>query len=105
MRRRTKWGIAVAALALLTALAWSPVSRHVEAATLLLRFEDPSAEVEGVERRDLELAGLRARRYAVDGGPPVLLVHGVHPSGIDEPLGVAGSLFTGVGGRRRGCST
>jgi pimeloyl-ACP methyl ester carboxylesterase len=68
------------------AFAWGPVQRHVKAARLLARFEDPGAAVAGVETRETTLAGLRARRYATaDGGPPLLLLHGVHPEGIDEP--------------------
>lgn len=84
----------VAALVLLlviVALVWVPASRHVRAARLLVRFENAdisSGDVPGgdVRVQDTNLAGLRARRYATSSpGPPVLLLPGVHPAGIDEP--------------------
>lgn len=72
--------------AALLALGWSPIDRHARAAALLTGFEDSSVTVEGVSERETQLAGARARVFErAEGGPPVLLVHGVHPGGIDEP--------------------
>ncbi|HJL15610.1 MAG TPA: hypothetical protein RMH99_08145 [Sandaracinaceae bacterium LLY-WYZ-13_1] len=83
-RRRRRLLVSLALVLALGALAWPWIDRHVRAARILagVGAGDP---VEGVRERDLTLAGLPARRYATGGGPPVLLVHGVHPAGIDEP--------------------
>lgn len=80
-------GIGVAlGVVVVAALSWNEVDRHGRAALLLLAFEDPHATVGGVSERETELAGIRARVFeTVDPGPPVLLVHGVHPGGMDEP--------------------
>ncbi|MEQ8725460.1 MAG: hypothetical protein RID81_29505 [Sandaracinaceae bacterium] len=64
------------------ALAWGPASRHVRAARLLLGFSD--ARATEIRSSDATVAGLRARVFRGD-GPPLLLVHGAHPEGIDEP--------------------
>lgn len=72
--------------AALVALGWSPIDRHARAAALLTGFEDPSMTIEGVSEHERQLAGARARVFErADGDPPVLLVHGVHTRGIDEP--------------------
>lgn len=86
-----------AALLLLVAavVAWRPASAHVRAASLLVRFADPDAE--GVladagrhpfDERDVALAGTRGRLYVprdVASPPGIVVVHGVHWKGIDEP--------------------
>jgi dienelactone hydrolase len=94
--------IAFVVLAALVIL-WRPASAHVRAASLLARFTDPDAHGlladaarHPVVASDFPLAaaGTRARLYLpsdVDldhGGahvPGVVVVHGVHWKGIDEP--------------------
>jgi len=68
-------------------LSWGAIDRHVRAARLLIGFQDAAGDaVPGIEADDTTLAGLRARVYRdSSGGPPVMLVHGVHAGGIDEP--------------------
>jgi pimeloyl-ACP methyl ester carboxylesterase len=70
-------------LGALVPLAWRPVRRHARAAALLTDLTG-SAPVDGVATEELMLDGVRARRYGTE-GPPVLLLHGVHPDGIEEP--------------------
>src|SRR5688500_13127999 len=50
---------------------------------LLSRFE--SGEIDVVAERDVMLGSLRARRCGAREVPAVLLLHGVHADGIDEP--------------------
>jgi len=79
----------------LLVVLWRPASAHVRAASLLARFADPAAHgllAEAVrhalEVRDVTLAGTRARLYRpVDlaDSPGMVVVHGVHWKGIDEP--------------------
>ncbi|HEX8792262.1 MAG TPA: hypothetical protein VF765_15010 [Polyangiaceae bacterium] len=92
MRRRRFVALAlvVGVLAL-----WRPASAHVRAASLLVRFADPDAHGlladagrHDVDIRDEEAAGTRARLYVpvgVDDPPGLVVVHGVHWKGIDEP--------------------
>jgi len=76
------------------------IDRHLTAAGLLLRFEDPGVTPTGlaayrahpVEERPHDFTGpdgrVRGRLYVprgVDDPPGVLLVHGVHRLGMDEP--------------------
>jgi dienelactone hydrolase len=93
----------VAAFVLLAALVvlWRPASAHVRAVSLLARFTDPDAHGvladavrHPVVASDFPLpeAGTRARLYLpsdLDHGaadvPGVVIVHGVHWKGIDEP--------------------
>ena len=83
--RRRQWIAALTlAFAVALLLGWGTLSRHVRAAQLLAHFEDSGSTLAGVEVRDTTLGGCRARVYE-GGGPPVLLVHGVHADGIDEP--------------------
>lgn len=79
---------------MLVLIAWRPVVSHLEAAAFLLRFEGAKAEgfagfgAHGVGRRPLSWDGGEGRLYLPDGvddAPGVVLVHGVHPEGIDEP--------------------
>jgi dienelactone hydrolase len=85
------------ALLLLLALVvlWRPASAHVRAASLLARFSDPDARGllaeagrHPVGGSDTAIAGARARLYLptdVAHPPGVVIVHGVHWKGIDEP--------------------
>lgn len=81
-QRRWRRRIAVSlALAALVALAVGPVRRHLAAARMLTRF---GADVDlGTPGQPMTVAGLDARAYG--SGPPLLLVHGVHPGGMREP--------------------
>ncbi|MFW6067708.1 MAG: CocE/NonD family hydrolase [Myxococcota bacterium] len=99
--RRRRRGWLLLGLLVLVAALWAPVSRHVRAASLLLRFEGAQEGAAGwvaglgrhaVGRSDVELAtpeGLvRGRRYRPEGAPDapgLLLVHGVHFRGMREP--------------------
>lgn len=100
-RRRRRALIVLGVLAVLVAVSVPPALRHLRAAGLLLRFEEAQGQAPGwlvhfgeheVRERGqpLETAGgeMRARYYLPRGepdAPAVLLVHGVHPKGIDEP--------------------
>jgi dienelactone hydrolase len=95
----------LAALLVLAALVivWEPASAHVRAASLLVRFADPGAHglVADAARHPvvesdlvLPVSGARARLYTpadrdlesgAAGVPGVVVVHGVHWKGIDEP--------------------
>lgn len=84
-RRRIIAASLACALVLLAALAWPSGRRHWRAASLLTRLR--SGEAPDVATSELRLASLpKVRRYATGAeGPLVVLVHGVHPDGIDEP--------------------
>ena len=95
--RAARPGRRVLALLLLLAAAvlWRPASAHVRAASLLVRFADPDAHGlladaarHEVDVQDVALEGTRARLYSpvdVTSPPGVVVVHGVHWKGIDEP--------------------
>jgi dienelactone hydrolase len=79
-----------------TAVAlWRPASAHVRAASLLVRFADPDAHGlladaarHEVDVRERTVAGTRGRLYVpvdVADPPGLVVVHGVHWKGIDEP--------------------
>lgn len=87
--------IVLAAVVVIAAVAYFPIERHVRAAALLLRIESRDTP-EGfaaygnhpLEERETSWARGRSRDYVpagVENPPGVLLVHGVHPEGIDEP--------------------
>jgi dienelactone hydrolase len=82
--------VAAATLLLALALGAAPAVRHAQAARMLSRFmaADQQATAD-VEERPLTLEnGVAAREYLPRGiaSPPALvLVHGVHHKGIDEP--------------------
>jgi len=88
---------AFAALATVVALVvlWGPASAHARAASLLVRLADLDAQGSwaGAERRlvqemDDSAMGNRSRLYLpldVPHPPGLVLVHGVHWKGIDEP--------------------
>ena len=98
-RMRTRVALACAAALLLCALP--PTIRYARSAALLTRVIDPKAEPApllsyAVEAVDTTVhAGsevLRGRSYLPTGAPSapgLVLLHGVHPSGIDEPRLVA----------------
>jgi dienelactone hydrolase len=85
------------ALLLLLALVvlWRPASAHVRAASLLVRFSDPDAHGllaeagrHALGESDTAVAGTRARLYLpadVEHPPGLVIVHGVHWKGVDEP--------------------
>jgi len=86
----------VAVLLLLSlGVLWRPASAHLRAASFLARFADPAAHGvlaemgrHALDVRDVVLAGTRARIYRpndVDRPPGLVVVHGVHWRGIDEP--------------------
>jgi dienelactone hydrolase len=92
-RARRRFVALVAVVALLA--LWHPARAHVRAAGLLVRFTDPAAKGfpadagrNPVDVRDESIAGTRARVYSprgVDDPPGLVVVHGVHWKGIDEP--------------------
>ena len=90
--------LAVVATFLALAVLWRPASVHVRATALLVRVAHPDAAgvvgllgaigAHAVEVRDANEGGLRAREYVpvdVDDSPGIVVVHGVHFRGIDEP--------------------
>jgi dienelactone hydrolase len=91
--------VAIFALMVLTALLARPVATHVRAASLLVRFADARAQggLAAVSRAPLDeqlttfataRGPVRARVYVprgVSAPPGLVLVHGVHRLGIDEP--------------------
>jgi dienelactone hydrolase len=82
-------------LLLLIIVLWRPASAHIRAASLLARFADPSAHGwiaqagrHAIDVNDTPVAGTRARLYRpidVVNPPGLVVVHGVHWKGIDEP--------------------
>lgn len=102
--RRTRSGAARARSALLLGvvllvLAWRPAAAHLRAASLLIRFSDPAGQASwsaygqrAVAEEALTIAAprgaTRARLYLPERGasaPCVVIVHGVHRLGVDEP--------------------
>ena len=85
----------VLALVVTVLALWRPASAHVRAASLLVRFADPDAHGllaeagrHEVDVREERVAGTRARLYVpadVADPPGLVVVHGVHWKGIDEP--------------------
>jgi dienelactone hydrolase len=104
MQRAMRRKIGVFVLAAAIVLLFRPAGAHVRAASLLARFSEASADTQGVTERALEVpvgfgAGAssdggapklerRARLYLPahpNGAPGIVLLHGVHRLGIDEP--------------------
>ena len=99
--RKTRWAWPLAFLAALALLAvlYSPTREHLRAFSLLLRLNDPQAsgvlasygtyEVDELPATVDTLSGpVRARLYVprgVNGAPGVVLIHGIHRLGIEEP--------------------
>lgn len=100
-RRWQRHGWILLALAVAVAFAWGPVARHLRAASALLRFEQVEEGFGGwlaqagrhpVVREEVSLdtdaGAVLARRYRPKGetqASTLLLVHGVHFRGFDEP--------------------
>ncbi len=89
MRRRYARGVlGLLGLCALGLALWSPVAWHVRAARLLLGFQSPESQrgepPADVAIEETTLAGARAVRYG-GRGRPILLLHGAHPGGVDEP--------------------
>lgn len=96
--RRTRRPVLLALLALLLVLA-APADRHLRAASLLLRFADANASgfvaeygAHTLDEQDTTFPSgggeVRARLYTPSGvpdAPGVVIVHGVHRLGIEEP--------------------
>src|SRR5262245_41938697 len=92
MQRATRRKIGVFVLAAAIVLLFRPAGAHVRAASLLTRFSEASADTHEVTERTLDVTAprgpARARLYLPphpDGAPGIVLVHGVHHLGIDEP--------------------
>ena len=95
-RSRRRRALAVGLL-LALAVLWRPASAHLRAASFLVRFTDPDAHSlltdtrrHAVAEQSFTLAGGRARLYLpadvpLADAPGVVVVHGVHCKGIDEP--------------------
>ncbi len=96
-RLRTR--LAVFAVTAAAVLLWRPAGAHLRAASLLMRFSDPSPPsglramgAVAVDESELTVQGhdraIAARIYAPLGvldPPGLVLVHGVHRLGINEP--------------------
>jgi len=90
--RWRRWHTAIAIVLAVAALLWRPVTLHLRAASLLLRFQDPkSAPPAGVVEEAVTIddpghPSIRARVYALSSPRgAIVLVPGVHHLGIDEP--------------------
>jgi len=85
MNKRMK-RVLVFVLATLVVLLARPASQHARAAVLLRSFSDASAHGDVLEER-FDFGGVSARLYTPRGGAKhgVVLVHGVHHLGIEEP--------------------
>src|SRR5689334_14309379 len=97
--RRRRWRALLLGLVVLGLLLARPAGVHLRAAALLLRFQDAGAsgfvadfEKHPVDEVDAAVATpegeVRARVYTPRGvadPPGVVIVHGVHRLGIDEP--------------------
>jgi dienelactone hydrolase len=93
-RKRLRLRAALFSIAALVVLLTRPASHHVRAAELLMSFSDPSDQHEEIltwsgmlETNDGSL--VPTRTYAPPGAtretPALVLVHGVHRLGIEEP--------------------
>jgi pimeloyl-ACP methyl ester carboxylesterase len=89
--RRERTLIVVLVLVVLVLLLARPASHHARAASLLMTFSDPKAQSDVAEERFTFARGAErvpARLYVPKGvahAPGVVLVHGVHRLGIEEP--------------------
>jgi dienelactone hydrolase len=94
LRARRLRAIAFVVMALLLGV-WPPASDHLRAAAFLMRFSAPDCHSlladtrrHPVEESSFPLQGARGRLYRptdVADAPGVVVVHGVHQKGIDEP--------------------
>lgn len=102
MARKTRWAsqlALLAALVLLGALLYSPIREHLRAFSLLLRLNDPQTSSllasygtyqvdEQAATVETSAGPVRARLYFPRGvrtAPGVVLLHGIHRLGIEEP--------------------
>lgn len=93
--RSRRLRIVVFVLAVLAVVIVRPAVRHARAASLLMTFSDKDAKPSAVAEERLVfscdsrgMASIPARLYVPTGvanAPGVVLVHGVHHSGIEEP--------------------
>jgi pimeloyl-ACP methyl ester carboxylesterase len=86
-------------LVVIAAVGYFPVTHHLRAASVLMRISDPSAKgfvadygTNAIKTTDFPLnvngVTVRARVYApvgVDKAPGIVILHGVHHLGIEEP--------------------
>jgi dienelactone hydrolase len=89
------WAAVFVAVLAVGFILWRAVSGYVRAASLLVRLSDPTNQSvlarvgrHTVAAHDLDSRGSRARLYlptGVERPPGMVLVHGVHWRGIDEP--------------------
>lgn len=93
-RSRFRWArarIVIFVAAIVVIAMVRPVSRHARAASLLMELSSPSRTVAVTDERltfDREGESVPARLYVprgVSNPPGVVLVHGVHRAGIEEP--------------------
>lgn len=84
--------VAVFVLALLAAILARPATYHARAASLLMSFSDPASKHDAIAEERITFksggADVPARLFVPSGvtnAPGVVLVHGVHRGGIDEP--------------------
>lgn len=89
-RARTRWRAIVFVLSVIVVLLWRPAGHHVRAATLLTRYSSGERAAVVEERTTIPIgAGATPARYFFPkdaANPPgVVLIHGVHYKGIDEP--------------------
>ena len=99
MFRRPKTIFALIALALTAILVYPTTRDHLRATSLLLRIEDPKTEsflaklgTHDVQEMPITVGAFRARLYSPIGvarPPGMVIVHGIHHLGIDEPRLVA----------------
>lgn len=100
LRLRRRALVTVWVLALLALLVAGPIERHARAAALLLSMSGEYPEALAAVRDDVTVESVEDRALAYDGGPirarlyrpahatrprGVVLAHGVHHLGIDEP--------------------
>src|SRR5690242_2797930 len=101
MQRRTRARLLfVLGVTIAVVLLWRPGAAHVRAASLLARFEDPKATsaIAGAAHHPVQHSLLSvplegsdpapARLYVpvgVRGAPGIVVLHGVHRLGIEEP--------------------
>ena len=89
--KRRRLRVVVFVLAVLVVLLARPASHHARAASMLVAFADPAVRPVVTEerltfRREGEEVPARLYRPSGVSSPPgMVLVHGVHRLGIDEP--------------------
>jgi pimeloyl-ACP methyl ester carboxylesterase len=103
MRRAMRPAAIALAMILLTAVAWNPTLNHIRAGVLLLKVSGADERAVpaalgnyALTREDVRFAGsngeIRARLYRPVGvaePPGIVMLHGIHKDGYDEPRMVA----------------